>query len=429
MAGKVSNLYRRLYGHDTNQDAGNCVARPPGARPSRNGRPTLTIGPRGVNRRGTPSWRSGARLLGLALATLAGTGCFRPVRDVPVDLAFTWTTYQGSPTRDPFAAESVPDIEPEIEWDVNTGRGLNSPPVPLGPVIVAATTNRMVIALSSESGDIYWEHRKHGPFMAPAVSDGSRLYLATSDVRGRVYALRLRDGREEWEEDHPGVSAPALIADGRLYLASEMGLISALRTRDGNQVWQTALGAPTAAAPALMEDRLVVATIRDTIYALDRENGEILEQRSVSSRISAAPASDASALYLPLRSGHVMALEADGLEERWRAHVEGPVLAAPVVRQDGTVFALSESGGVWSIASNGRPRKLADLGSAAVGGLTLTANAVLVGLLDGRLVALSPDDGRELWTVKLGDSVVTPPVVQDGFIYVPLRRGRVVKLR
>jgi outer membrane protein assembly factor BamB len=296
-------------------------------------------------------------------------------------------------------------------------------------VIVAATTNRLVIALSSESGDIYWEHRKHGPFMVPAVSDGSRLYLATSDVRGRVYALRLIDGKEEWEEDHAGLSAPMIMADGHLYLATEMGVISALRTRDGDQVWQTALGAPTAAAPVLLGDRLVVSTIRDTIYALDREGGEILDQRPVPSRVSAAPASDTSTLYLPLRSGHVLALETDGLEERWRAHVEGPVLASPVARRDGTVFALAGSGGVWSISPDGQPTKLADLGSAAVGGLTVTANAVLVGLLDGRLVALSPDDGRELWTVKLGDSVVNPPVVQDGCIYVPLRRGRVVKLR
>ena len=321
------------------------------------------------------------------------------------------------------------EAPPEIEWDVNTGRGLNSPPVPLGPVIVAATTNRLVIALSSESGDIYWEHRKHGPFMAPAVSDGDRLYLATSDVRGRVYALRLRDGKEEWEKDYPGSSAPMLLADDRLYLATEIGLVAALRTRDGDQVWQTALGAPTAAAPVLMEDRLVVATIRDTVYAMDREDGRILDRRPVPSRVSAAPAADASTLYLPLRSGHVLALEADGLDERWRAYVEGPVLASPVARRDGTVFALAGSGAVWSISPDGRPRKLADLGSAAVGGLTVTSNAVLVGLLDGRLVALSIDDGRELWTVTLGDSVVNPPVIQDGFIYVPLRRGRIVKLR
>ena len=59
----------------------------------------------------------------------------------------------------------------------------------------------------------------------------------------------------------------------------------------------------------------------------------------------------------------------------------------------------------------------------------MTENAILVGLLDGRVVALRRDDGAELWSVNLGDSVNTPPVVQDGAIYVPLRRGRVAKLQ
>jgi outer membrane protein assembly factor BamB len=93
------------------------------------------------------------------------------------------------------------------------------------------------------------------------------------------------------------------------------------------------------------------------------------------------------------------------------------------------VYTLARSGQVWSVSSDGQPKQLADLRSAATGALTVTANAVLVGLLDGRLVALSLPDGEELWTLDMGDSVQMPPAVQDGNIYVPLRRGRIVKLR
>jgi outer membrane protein assembly factor BamB len=287
----------------------------------------------------------------------------------------------------------------------------------------------MVIALSSESGDIYWEHRKNGPFDTPPVSDGRTLYLATSDTRARVYALRVVDGSEQWEKRYPGVSAPLILAEDRLYLATQPGLVTALRTRDGGELWQAVLGAPTAAAPVLMDERLLVPSIRDTVYALDVENGAIEAKRPVPARVSAAPAVHGTVVYLPLQSGHVLALEGDELTERWSAHVGGPVLASPVVTEDGTVYVLARSGAVWKITADGVATRLWDLGSAATGALALTADAILVGLLDGRLVALSRQDGSELWITHVGDSVTTPPFVQDGAIYVPLRRGRVVKLR
>lgn len=388
----------------------------------------MTLSLLGVNR---PAPRRRASLWGACalIGAAVATGCFRPVRDVPIDPAYTWTAYLGSDGRDAFSSESVTEGVPEIEWNVNTGRGLDAPPVPLGPVIVTATTNRMVIALSAESGSIYWEHRKNGPFQVPPLSDGDRLYLATADTRARVYAMRLVDGKEQWEETYPGLSSPMLLADQRLYFASEPGLVTCLRKRDGDRLWQTALGGPTAAAPVLVDGRLFVGTIRDTLYVLEAEGGEIVDRLPVPDRISAAPAARGGTLYVPLMSGHMLALDAETGEERWRAYVGGPLLAAPVVTQDGTAYTLSRSGDVWSVSADGRPTRLAHLESAATEALTVTRNAVLVGLLDGRLVALSRTDGRELWSLDLGDSVQTPPAVQDGAIYVPLRRGRLVKLR
>jgi outer membrane protein assembly factor BamB len=356
-------------------------------------------------------------------------GCLRPVRDAPLDPEYAWRTYQGSPDRNAFADERISEDEPDVEWNENTGRGLSAPPVPLGPVLVATTTNRMVIALSSESGGIYWEHRKNGPFVTPAVSDGLRLYLATSDIRARVYGLRLVDGGEEWEKDYPGLSVPMILSGGRLFLATEPGLVVALRAQDGQELWRASLGAPTAAAPVMTDDRLLVATIRDTLYAVGLEDGDIVARRPVPARVSATPASGLGTVLFPLQSGHVLALDPESLEERWTAFVGAPVLAAPVLARDGQAYVLTTAGVVWAVSPEGDPARLCDLGAAATGALTVTANAIIAGLLDGRVVALSRVDGSVLWSVEIGDSVNTPPVVQGGAIYVPLRRGRVAKLR
>ncbi len=386
----------------------------------------------------------------LLTVVVMGAGCLRPVRDAPVDPEYSWHTYLGSPDRNAFADERIPEDAPEVEWNENTGRGLSAPPVLLGPVLVTATTNRMVIALSSESGGIYWEHpttnrmvialssesggiywehRKHGPFVTSPVSDGLRLYLSTSEIRARVYGLRLVDGGEEWERDYPGLAVPMILSGGRLFLATEPGLVVALRAQDGQELWRAPLGAPTAAAPVITDDRLLVATIRDTLYAVDIEDGDLLERRPVPARVSATPASGRGTVLLPLQSGHVLALDEESLEERWTAYVEAPVLAAPVLARDGQAYVLTTAGVLWSVSPEGDPVRVCDLGAAATGALTLTANAVIAGLLDGRVVAISRDDGSVLWSLEIGDSVNSPPVVQDGAIYVPLRRGRVAKLR
>jgi outer membrane protein assembly factor BamB len=220
-----------------------------------------------------------------------------------------------------------------------------------------------------------------------------------------------------------------ILAGDRLLLATEPGSIVALRVRDGEELWSVNLGAPTAAGPVVMDGRLLVSSIRDTLYTVDLDDGTLDLRRPLSGRVSAAPAVRGSMVYLPMQSGHILALEGGDLEERWRTPVGGPVLAAPVVADDGTIYALSRDGTVWGISEDGEGRRLADLGSAATGALTVTRNTILVGLLDGRVVALAREGGSELWTMQFGDSVTTPPLVQDGAIYVSLRRGRVVKIR
>ncbi len=374
------------------------------------------------------AFRLPGRALLLALSAPLVGGCFRAHRPAPVSPGAVWSTFQGLESRNAFEAERVSEQDPRILWRARTGRGLSAPPVVHGEVVYAVTTNRMVIALSAESGEIYWEHRKNGPFEVPPVVEGSELYVTTADVKGRVYALRMRDGRESWERKVAGVNVP-LVSDGeRLFLATEAGSVVALRLRDGEQLWERRIR-PAAGAPVLDGERLIVGTIADSLLVLDASTGNLVGSVALPGSLSAPPAASGSLLYLPLSSGELVAVPAAGGEPVWRARLGGPVLAAPVLSRTGDVFALDRSGTVWRVPPDGRPERLTELGSAATGSLTLVENAVLVGLLDGRFVAVDRTDGSILWTLELGDSVTAPAVVKGGQIFIPLRRGAVVKAR
>ncbi len=365
----------------------------------------------------------------LVLVTTS-TGCvFRPHRPAPVDLAAVWTTSTGHPAHAAFADQRINPEAPEEIWNVGAGRGLNATPVAAGSLILAATTNRIIMALSQETGERYWEHRKRGPLSVPPVVDGDMLFVATSDVKARIYGLRVRDGRKVWEKKYPAVAVPMLIHEGQLVLATEGGTIYALATDDGRELWATRLRGQPTAAPVIVGDRILVATAQDSLFALSADQGEVVARIGLGGQASAVPAVEGERIYVPLQNGEMVALAGLDLDEEWRVQTDGPILAPPAVDSERNVYLLDRTGVVWTVSPMGQNRRLAELGSTATGSLTLTQNALLVGLLDGRLIALDRHSGETLWTRVMGDSMVSPMIVKDGFIFVPLRRGRVVKLR
>lgn len=364
-----------------------------------------------------------------ALVVAAG-GCsmLRSQSDAPVEPGAVWTDHMGGAERAPFAEEPAPVETPEILWISDTGRGLTSSPVLSGEVLLAATTGRSVIALSADSGDRYWDRGQDGPLRTAPVVDSERIYVTTGGVRGSVHALRRVDGEEVWSRNHAGVESPLLLDGERLYLASRGGYLSALQTDDGRSLWSVFVG-HGATAPVLAGDHVIVGTSRDSILAVGAESGEILDRRGLGAQVSAPPAVRDGMLYLPLQSGELVAMRADDLEEAWRVRADGPILAAPAVARDGSIYLLDRTGAVFVVSPAGVSTRLAAADGAATGSLALAENAILVGLLDGTLVAFGRGDGERLWSFPLGDAIHTPVLVRDGTVYVPLRRGKVVKLQ
>lgn len=375
----------------------------------------------------SPGARTLAAILALAGAGALG-GCFRANRPAPVDRDTVWPVLLEESTRSPFEDETVPASPPERVWQSDPHRGFAASPAVSGQALISVSTNRMVQALSMEDGEIFWEHRKNGPLTVPPVIAGQRIFIATSDVEGVVYGLRLRDGRDRWDRDQPGVELPMVVDGDRLILANVAGQVRAVSVESGNTLWRTRVG-HMASGPITVGERIVVATDTDSLVALDRREGGIVDRRGLPDQPSAPPALREGILYIPLHSGDLMAIRASDLSEVWRVRTGPPVLAAPAVSGDGTIYLLDRTGGVWTLGPEGDLRRIARLGGVARRSLTLTRNALLVGLLDGTFAAVDRTSGEILWTLKFHDSIYTPAVVHEGAVYVPLRRGELVKLR
>lgn len=404
----------------------------------------------GVNRRGQGRVRVNSLCAAALMFVLVGAGCTRPIRPAPVEPSTVWPTVLGEATRNGYEGEAVADEQPVDVWRTEVGRGLRAAPVVTGPVVLLATTNRMVTALSAETGEIFWEQRLSGTLTVQPLVDGDRIFVATATEDAEVYALRLRDGRTLWKRKLPQVREAPLLLENVLYVGTQTGRVLALEVEEkGALRWEARLGASTASTPVAWNGHIAVGTGRDSLVFLDARDGRGRERVALPGEVSAPPALVGDTLILPFYSGELLALElvavveparpgdggrrngsGAGRGELWRVRLGAPILAAPVAAEDGKVYVLTRDGEIWAVARGaGDATHLASLGGVATASLVLAGRTLVAGLLDGRLVAVDRGTGATRWSVRFEDSVHAPVAVHSGAIFVPLLRGTVVKLR
>ena len=360
------------------------------------------------------------------------SACSRPVRPMPEELApGDWATYMGAPARTLGANAEAP-VDPEIVWRAEVGRGLMSPMIVSGPALVVATGNRMVAAISTETGEHYWERRLDGPPSGGVLWRDGLLYASIEEGDGELYALNARTGKKVWDRDVGSAPhGPRLLGD-TLFMGTDDGWIVALLTRRqdrGERIWRTRVSGAIASAPEVADGRLYVTTTRDSIYALETATGRILQRQALPETVGAQPALRGDTLAIPLNDGTLLALRLPALEELWRSQVGAPIGAAPVIADDGYTYVLNRHAEVWRVnTGSGWPEQIAALGGAAYRSLALSRNGILVGRLDGSAFLLRRD-GSTVWEREFDDAIVAPMTAADGAVYVPLLRGMIVKLQ
>lgn len=152
-------------------------------------------------------------------------------------------------------------------------------------------------------------------------------------------------------------------------------------------------------------------------------------------------AADGGRLYVATGHGVVVALDPQSGKRLWEKNVNAPVRAAPtaangrvfLVATDGRVFALSGNDGREEWAYRGLPQATSLLigASPAVDG-----DVVIVPFPNGELVALKASDGTSVWTESLARtrtasslgamSDAARPAVDNGIVFAIGHAGRMV---
>ncbi|AKU90952.1 PQQ-binding-like beta-propeller repeat protein [Vulgatibacter incomptus] len=308
------------------------------------------------------------------------------------------------------------------------------------------------------------------------AAEASRLPDRPEVKRGRAIATRHRVVRVEWKKElterellgyEPReIAGPSVAADnGDVFVGSRNGLVRLFDARD-RELWNRQLKAAPVGSAAISEEAVFIGTTDGFFYGIDRFNGEFLFTQNLGGQVLARAAVTDSAVFVgtdhdavhaldpatgdPLwvyrrstptalgvhggtaitlsngrvyagfSDGAVVALGAEDGRVIWQTQGAGRSLekfpnslAAPVV-QNGVVYATVFNDGVYAYdAANGKIRWRADAQGAA--SLTPSGGLLLVGGA-GKARAFQADSGAPAWTIDLGKSFVTRPVVINGVV-------------
>lgn len=306
-------------------------------------------------------------------------------------------------------AHAASGSRPTVQWR-QTMLGWGQPAADASTVFVL-TRRHEVAALDLATGAIRWLASTGGPGDAPL---GSAVRLAGSRVivgDDAIIAFDRATGRAAWRfvplEGHGAGIFLGDVIDGVVLAGSASGHLYALDAASGALRWTRRLTASRTAAvyPPVVADRRVIAAftgfdgrLSGGIAAFDLDGARLWTRR------------------LPAASGATGTVTIDGS-------------TAIVATTDGTIRAFSVDSGAarWTLPP-GRRSRSDQGGGRDIRPLARSGRVLVVGSLDGELIAYDLDTRRALWRYAEGpDGAAALRLAADAsHVYAPYTDGSLV---
>jgi outer membrane protein assembly factor BamB len=365
--------------------------------------------------------RSNVALVALLLIVLPGSPALAQTAGEPV-----WSQFQGGPGH-PGALGDAPAPPYRQAWTFRAPEGALSGAVIVGSVAITVG-ERAVYGVDIGTGEPVWQLiRNGGPLSMPAVgtvgAEQVLVFLDESESLGTsMVGVDLSSMRERWRIPLGATASSGVTVDGaNAYAADVDGTVYAVSLDAGTLLWTVdavVLDPPTdpptveigrVEGPLAAADGnvYVVARYPDEqrvrLFALDPQTGDP-RWDPFSPRVGVAtasvPAAGSGLIVIGAADRLIRGLGADAGSERWTSlalSLFSPLSGAAL--ESGTMVIADASGGVYRLdPTNGHELWDQQLNELVVrSSPVLAGTSVLVGLNDGRLVALDVGTGHLVW--------------------------------
>jgi outer membrane protein assembly factor BamB len=138
-------------------------------------------------------------------------------------------------------------------------------------LLVATFAKGRVIAFAAGDGQMVWMRDLGAQSRFVPALDGSRAFFALDDTR--IVALRLADGRVEWEQKLEGVLSQPSFTRDRVFVGSNMNLLFALDNASGRLAWRWKTGGDVIGTSGDAKGGAYYASLDNVLRAVNRGNG------------------------------------------------------------------------------------------------------------------------------------------------------------
>jgi FOG: WD40-like repeat len=138
-------------------------------------------------------------------------------------------------------------------------------------LLIATFDKGRVAAYATDDGRMLWMRELGAASRFPPAIDGVRAVFAVDD--SRAVALRLADGRVEWEQKLDGMLNPPSFARGRIFIGSNTNFLFALDNTTGRIAWKWKTGGDVIGMAADGKGGAYYVSLDNVVRAVNRGNG------------------------------------------------------------------------------------------------------------------------------------------------------------
>ena len=181
-----------------------------------------------------------------------------------------------------------------------------------------------------------------------------------------------------------------------------------------------------ASSPAVADGRVFVGSADRCLYALSAADGRLLWRVRTRKAVTASPLYLDGAVYFGSGDGGFRCVNAGDGTTRWEAAETGEICAGAAT-SDGIVYYGDDSGSVMARScADGKLLWSVHLQGSIVAAPMLAGGKLIVPVMSGTalsppptqcITVLDPANGRQIWALTRGSSVLQTPVADQEYVY------------
>lgn len=278
-------------------------------------------------------------------------------------------------------------------------------------------------------------------YQTPKIGYAGGKIFAIAGIN-KIVAVDEVDGKILWSKDISSIPASSPVSDGEIvYVTTNDNKLYAFNVNDGELQWvQSGISRATAifgaADPVIYKNTIVASYSSGEVYAVNKKTGEALWSQNLNiskatnsdfylNDVDATPVAKDDTLYAIGNGGLMMAMKMKDGNYLWKKEIAGIVdfwLAGDflfVINNDNKLLAIhKKTGGVkWFLQLPNFVKEKKPETKILYSGVVIAGDKLLISRADGKLLIVSPLDGKIEKTFSIGKKISHAPVVVNGKIY------------